>query len=360
MTFRKVVALGNSCFNRTFMELKGRRAWTSWRTRHGFNRTFMELKGASTVHVQWTVCSFNRTFMELKVGNDTARNVYRGFQSHLYGIESSERVEFTGIMRCFNRTFMELKESCHVPRYVVQERFNRTFMELKEEHRGALHRPATSFNRTFMELKVHISTLLKLWNSFQSHLYGIESVIHIIVYSSFGFVSIAPLWNWKLGVAPSAVSAQSRFNRTFMELKVFFISLSLWAASVSIAPLWNWKIAPNRTKVAALCFNRTFMELKDWMRLAMVLLILFQSHLYGIESHVEHVAILSVKTVSIAPLWNWKTSGATIGLSLVPFQSHLYGIESVWLLLAFSNSTSFNRTFMELKASSKQTDKGKH
>ena len=54
-------------------------------------------------------------------------------------------------------------------------------------------------------------------------------------------------------------------------------------------------------------FNRTFMELKVWMLLRLLALVIkFQSHLYGIESR-EAVKPLLLPRV---------------------FQSHLYGIES--------------------------------
>ena len=42
---------------------------------------------------------FNRTFMELKVPYPVKVEVEKRFQSHLYGIESSERDALTGIIR---------------------------------------------------------------------------------------------------------------------------------------------------------------------------------------------------------------------------------------------------------------------
>ena len=100
----------NTCFNRTFMELKcgiGRIPITlllvlivplwNWNMYYAFlsedgvycfNRTFMELKCVFRLWEMWWLVSFNRTFMELK---------YRG-SPHVCKRQ-----------RCFNRTFMELK-----------------------------------------------------------------------------------------------------------------------------------------------------------------------------------------------------------------------------------------------------------
>ena len=129
-----------------------------------------------------------------------------------------------------------------------------------------------------------------------------------------------------------------------------------------------WTLRPG---LLQLRFNRTFMELKDASTFDNAVSVLFQSHLYGIESYdrAEFVAgeilfqshlygIESGKTlsafceerVSIAPLWNWKfttwrTWNRLHRVSIAPlwnwklsrvlrschpslFQSHLYGIES--------------------------------
>ena len=70
-------------------------------------------------------------------------------------------------------------------------------MELKVFIRGFKSNEFASFNRTFMELKGQINGWAQKGESFQSHLYGIESVIHEM------FCKIC-----------------KSFNRTFMELKV--------------------------------------------------------------------------------------------------------------------------------------------
>ena len=54
----------------------------------------------------------------------------------------------------------------------------------------------------------------------------------------------------------------------------------------------------------------------------------FQSHLYGIERQ-KKIAAFNAYVVSIAPLWNWKSSQTrSCKGSSATFQSHLYGIES--------------------------------
>ena len=160
-------------------------------------------------------------------------------------------------------------------------------------------------------------------------------------------VSIAPLWNWKkLGLL--SVSGGKSFNRTFMELKGGFALLPYPGSMVSIAPLWNWKRWwPDRRRPVPR-FNRTFMELKGPFFYRIFITLTFQSHLYGIESSKQmetyqhqpkfqshlygiesfnDVVSSTLITVSIAPLWNWKTiQSASKGFAL-----------------------SFNRTFMELK-----------
>ena len=112
--------------------------------------------------------------------------------------------------------------------------FNRTFMELKEECRAQFRQICDSFNRTFMELKELKTLFSRKGFVFQSHLYGIE-----------------------------------RITRTKFKVHKW----------VSIAPLWNWKHTHTHTH----SFNRTFMELKEKSTHLMLIIILFQSHLYGIE-----------------------------------------------------------------------------
>ena len=155
-----------------------------------------------------------------------------------------------------------------------------------------------------MELKVTSSVLLPVRLVFQSHLYGIESILyHARTWIATKFQSHLygiERW-WRARRSP----ALRCFNRTFMELKVSWAVRRAGKRSVSIAPLWNWKTV-NRMRIPkCLSFNRTFMELK-------------------VRNGVKPRYCLAV---SIAPLWNWKPiRGASVG--------------------AFE---SFNRTFMELK-----------
>ena len=120
-----------------------------------------------------------------------------------------------------------------------------------------------SFNRTFMELK------------------------HGIVQGDgkFDFVLIGPSWNWNR-IEPHWRFTFYCFNRTFMELKQTYAQMRQRAAFVLIGPSWNWNVLPvdvpgerkavligpswnwNRASwyyycSRRLCFNRTFMELKQ-------------------------------------------------------------------------------------------------
>ena len=141
---------------------------------------------------------------------------------------------------------------------------------------------------------------------FQSHLYGIERSGCSTMCATLP-VSIAPLWNWKGrgALVPVVVLPfqshlygieswwrascrwwQCRFNRTFMELKV-------------ASRLQNTEVGTR--------FNRTFMELKV----------------------ATPSASMAAFCVSIAPLWNWKSTAIGSPDLTRWFQSHLYGIESV-------------------------------
>ena len=119
------------------------------------------------------------------------------FQSHLYGIESQLSREKGWKEERFNRTFMELKGCC-----------------------ASAHRRA--------------------W-PFQSHLYGIERPLTEWE-SQNAWVSIAPLWNWKLGMAWSRATA-SRFQSHLYGIESQYEVQALAHLKVSIAPLWNWKYA---------------------------------------------------------------------------------------------------------------------
>ena len=96
-------------------------------------------------------------------------------------------------------------------------------------------------------------------------------------------------------------------NRTFMELKLAYVSKLYTEPIVLIAPLWNWnnylkRLQPHRFR----CSNRTFMELKSRK--------MFDLYL--------EVGVL------IAPLWNWNECDGE----------------------QYRAERSSNRTFMELKS----------
>ena len=210
------------------------------------------------------------------------------------------------------------------------------------------------FNRTFMELKEFSVYSKGRSKEFQSHLYGIESRDIVCAFCAYR-VSIAPLWNWKFGRSLLKYRC-SCFNRTFMELKVLRPSYLLTASrfqshlygiersllcrhkqehKVSIAPLWNWKSIFLRLSKPLQGFNRTFMELKESNKTFETNLRKFQSHLYGIESCCA-LRYFTTDLVSIAPLWNWKLVAQLYILLRIMFQSHLYGIERlvrVYILL---------------------------
>ena len=140
---------------------------------------------------------------------------------------------------------------------------------------------------------------------FQSHLYGIERSFNN---NSF-LISLS-------------------FNRTFMELKARNV---YWGACASTFQSHLYGIesygkagkSPRSTS-----FNRTFMELKACREGKNMPSDPFQSHLYGIERQVIPPFLCLVQ-VSIAPLWNWKSSATcSVQERLRAFQSHLYGIES--------------------------------
>ena len=98
----------------------------------------------------------------------------------------------------------------------------------------------------------------------------------------------------------------SRFNRTFMELKLNITSRSLVCSRVLIVPLWNWNVIGSFSCDYAQGFNRTFMELKYYW----------------------HTYFAKGLNVLIVPLWNWNKDIMT------PVRP---------------NNGRFNRTFMELK-----------
>ena len=172
-----------------------------------------------------------------KTGLRERPNSISGFQSHLYGIESSigsssSTRNFVSIAPLWNWKFVVSSG------YRCEARFNRTFMELKvapcsmELHAKTVSiaplwnwKPryrlyselASGFNRTFMELKERDGNYPTPMSRFQSHLYGIERCVYLAGFLVTG-VSIAPLWNWK-SAAGLRLEVWYSFNRTFMELK---------------------------------------------------------------------------------------------------------------------------------------------
>ena len=140
-------------------------------------------------------------------------------------------------------------------------------------------------------------------------------------------VLIVPLWNWnRCGLR--VTECLSRFNRTFMELK-------LTGFDCIFAPLRS--------------FNRTFMELKYTLivaakgRIAVLIVPLWNWNVRGLA------APLSRKNVLIVPLWNWncnhfQRSSHWTGVLIVPLWNWNQKCIVWW-----SFPLSFNRTFMELK-----------
>ena len=218
--------------------------------------------------------------MELKAkGAGSVRNGIE-FQSHLYGIERF-------LLWC-------VADSVHVSIAPLWN-WKDCWHACREKDR--------CFNRTFMELKVYAPKRNDHRRTFQSHLYGIES-ISLFMTMSVVAVSIAPLWNWKTGT-PDGRKCAAGFNRTFMELKVgkkklrlfsfkfqshlYGIESEIGSTEIHMLSLFQshlygiesqitvrWRVLPNR-------FNRTFMELKVLCPCGVLPISPFQSHLYGIE-----------------------------------------------------------------------------
>ena len=161
--------------------------------------------------------------------------------------------------------------------------FNRTFMELKGCPAAICGRGCQGFNRTFMELKGRWYTSRSRLSPFQSHLYGIESVNKQI-----------------------AIFDLAKFQSHLYGIESILYHARTWIATKFQSHLYGierwWRA---RRSPALRCFNRTFMELKvSWA-----------------------VRRAGKRSVSIAPLWNWKV----VALQLI------------------GGHDRFNRTFMELK-----------
>ena len=179
-----------------------------------------------------------------------------------------------------------------------------------------------------MELKLPKEVkLLGLSLKYQSYLYGIEIVQHVlqIVYAS---VSIVPLWNWntairllscrgqlayqsylygiEIAVAPAHETGTALYQSYLYGIEIFYsFNHLLKFILVSIVPLWNWNLI---------------------ILLRPLLITVYQSYLYGIEIYVK-VCYVMISNVSIVPLWNWNS----------PTPIFLQRVDSI------------NRTFMELK-----------
>ena len=157
-----------------------------------------------------------------------------------------------------------------------------------------------------MELKAILGALTVTLSPFQSHLYGIERSYKGLRQMALK-VSIAPLWNWKrlteqirnvgyiVSIAPlwnwKETSSRYISGRVSFQSHLYGIERSIFPRlsrqlqGVSIAPLWNWKMDVKLSLFRSplfqshlygiescywlaycwfcLCFNRTFMELKE-------------------------------------------------------------------------------------------------
>ena len=162
-------------FNRTFMELKGGRRKKStcryvvsiaplwnWKWllmksnnyRKSFNRTFMELKGDEILILHWRGCVSIAPLWNWKLS-----------MTPMWSMSP-----FVSIAPLWNWK--------RIPVFLI--RYNNQ-----------------CFNRTFMELKVGLNGSVQGRSLFQSHLYGIERTRRRVAMRA-AFVSIAPLWNWKV------------------------------------------------------------------------------------------------------------------------------------------------------------------
>ena len=140
---------------------------------------------------------FNRTFMELKDICQLSVYVKSKFQSHLYGIESWQNKgrhsgDGVSIAPLWNWKGGAWPQSIASRWVSIAPLWN---WKCRSSIAWNHHR---CFNRTFMELKVNMSTMGDVAASFQSHLYGIESLCGDSTDAEQVKVSIAPLWNWKL------------------------------------------------------------------------------------------------------------------------------------------------------------------
>ena len=290
------------------------------------------------------------------------------FQSHLYGIERKVTHDCKQEAERFNRTFMELKVGTH-PRaslacsvsiaplwnwkLLVADECSHVFVfqshlyGIESAFAPCARKTTLCFNRTFMELKVGgLLHFREPKGRFNRTFMELKDPKFTLAVKGF-YVSIAPLWNWKRPTSYGSTSNAS-FNRTFMELKGHYLNKGQEACMfqshlygiessvnheridelvVSIAPLWNWKLPYFFTYVMSSCFNRTFMELK-------VLALWHKSKFFVVSIaplwnwKIYESGITAMEgSVSIAPLWNWKSGGGARCLAAQWFQSHLYGIE---------------------------------
>ena len=144
-------------------------------------------------------------------------------------------------------------------------------------------------------------------------------------------VLIVPLWNWSWWIM-ICFQVLLRFNRTFMELKLFLPKLIIKNIQVLIVPLWNWNVSFSNI----ICNIRFVLIVPLWNwnwcclfwtcynRYVLIVPLWNWNYLRHLEYHLKQRQVL------IVPLWNWNK-------------------ESVVLL---SKLICFNRTFMELKCSS--------
>ena len=160
-------------------------------------------------------------------------------------------------------------------------------------------------------------------------------------------VLLVPLWNWNI-YTDGENHAAICFTRTFMELKLecdkfkenkeefysylYGIETHLYNAFllfqvVLLVPLWNWNFGSTPMKTSWICFTRTFMELK-------------------LET--DKAFCIDIQ-VLLVPLWNWNRLAAISTAFARTFYSYLYGIETCKHHTWKNEFQSFTRTFMELK-----------
>ena len=182
-------------------------------------------------------------------------------------------------------------------------------------------------NRTLLELKLAERAPKSESIEFQSYLTGIE-IKRKASRRKQEQVPIVPYWNWNEEPVTPDKPAESRSNRTLLELKC---------------------AKANTTTATATGSNRTLLELKYWMSV---------TNDWGIKSsnrtllELKSIRILynnRSKAVPIVPYWNWNNTidgqpAARVDVPIVPYWNwNRYS--SGWN----GNGLCSNRTLLELK-----------